>query len=31
MEFSLRDPDAYYLTVTEFHKYEDQINKTDHT
>jgi predicted enzyme related to lactoylglutathione lyase len=23
MEFSLRDPDGYYLTVTEFHKYED--------
>lgn len=22
MEFSLRDPDGYYLTVTEFHKYE---------
>ncbi|MEO7293050.1 MAG: VOC family protein [Ginsengibacter sp.] len=21
-EFSLRDPDGYYLTVTEFHKYE---------
>jgi len=23
MEFSLRDPDGYYLTVTEFHKYEN--------
>jgi len=23
MEFSLRDPDGYYLTITEFHKYED--------
>jgi hypothetical protein len=22
MEFSLRDPDGYYLTVTEFHKYD---------
>ena len=22
MEFSLRDPDGYYLTITEFHKYE---------
>jgi hypothetical protein len=22
MEFSLRDPDGYYLTVAEFHKYE---------
>ncbi len=22
MEFSLRDPDGYYLIVTEFHKYE---------
>ena len=22
MEFSVRDPDGYYLTVTEFHKYE---------
>ena len=22
MEFSLRDPDGYFLTVTEFHKYE---------
>lgn len=22
MEFSLRDPDGYYLTVTDFHKYE---------
>lgn len=22
MEFSLRDPDGYYLTVTEFHTYE---------
>lgn len=22
LEFSLRDPDGYYLTVTEFHKYE---------
>ena len=22
-EFSLRDPDGYYLTITEFHKYED--------
>lgn len=22
MEFSLRDPDGYYLTVSEFHKYE---------
>ena len=21
-EFSIRDPDGYYLTVTEFHKYE---------
>jgi predicted enzyme related to lactoylglutathione lyase len=21
MEFSLRDPDGYYLTITEFHKY----------
>jgi predicted enzyme related to lactoylglutathione lyase len=21
-EFSLRDPDGYYLTITEFHKYE---------
>lgn len=23
MEFSLRDPDGYYLTVTDFHKYEN--------
>jgi len=23
MEFSLRDPDGYYLTITEFHKYGD--------
>ncbi len=22
MEFSLRDPDGYFLTITEFHKYE---------
>jgi hypothetical protein len=22
MEFSLRDPDGYYLTVTEYHKYD---------
>ena len=22
MEFSLRDPDGYYLTITDFHKYE---------
>jgi hypothetical protein len=22
LEFSLRDPDGYFLTVTEFHKYE---------
>jgi hypothetical protein len=22
-EFSLKDPDGYYLTITEFHKYED--------
>lgn len=22
MEFSLRDPDGYYLTITEFHKFE---------
>lgn len=22
MEFSVRDPDGYYLTITEFHKYE---------
>lgn len=22
IEFSLRDPDGYYLTVTDFHKYE---------
>lgn len=22
MEFSLRDPDGYYLTIAEFHKYE---------
>ena len=22
LEFSIRDPDGYYLTVTEFHKYE---------
>lgn len=22
MEFSLRDPDGYYLTITEYHKYE---------
>ena len=22
MEFSLRDPDGYYLSITEFHKYE---------
>ena len=22
MEFSLRDPDGYYLTISEFHKYE---------
>jgi len=22
MEFSLRDPDGYYLTVTEFHQYQ---------
>jgi hypothetical protein len=21
-EFSLRDPDGYYLTITEFHTYE---------
>jgi hypothetical protein len=21
-EFSLRDPDGYYLTITEFHEYE---------
>jgi predicted enzyme related to lactoylglutathione lyase len=21
-EFSVRDPDGYYLTITEFHKYE---------
>jgi hypothetical protein len=21
-EFSLKDPDGYYLTITEFHKYE---------
>lgn len=23
-EFSLRDPDRYYLTITEFHKYDGQ-------
>jgi len=23
LEFSLRDPDGYCLTITEFHKYED--------
>ncbi|MGY4385056.1 putative enzyme related to lactoylglutathione lyase [Pedobacter sp. UYP24] len=22
MEFSIRDPDGYYLTITEFHRYE---------
>jgi predicted enzyme related to lactoylglutathione lyase len=22
LEFSIRDPDGYYLTITEFHKYE---------
>ena len=22
-EFSLRDPDGYYLTITDFHQYED--------
>jgi hypothetical protein len=22
MEFSLRDPDGYYLTITDYHKYE---------
>jgi len=22
MEFSLRDPDGYYITITEFHKYK---------
>ena len=22
MEFSLKDPDGYYITITEFHKYE---------
>jgi predicted enzyme related to lactoylglutathione lyase len=22
-EFSLRDPDGYYLTITEFHRYEE--------
>ena len=22
MEFSVRDPDGYYLTITEFHRYE---------
>jgi predicted enzyme related to lactoylglutathione lyase len=22
MEFSLRDPDGYYLTITDFHRYE---------
>jgi hypothetical protein len=22
MEFSLRDPDGYYLTISEFHRYE---------
>ena len=22
MEFSLRDPDGYYVTITEFHKYD---------
>ena len=22
MEFSIRDPDGYYLTITDFHKYE---------
>ena len=22
MEFSLRDPDGYYITITEFHKYD---------
>ena len=22
MEFSIRDPDGYFLTITEFHKYE---------
>lgn len=22
-EFSLRDPDGYYLTITDFHEYED--------
>jgi hypothetical protein len=21
-EFSLKDPDGYYLTITEFHKYD---------
>jgi hypothetical protein len=21
-EFSIRDPDGYYLTITEFHKYD---------
>jgi hypothetical protein len=28
-EFSFRDPDGYFLTVTEFHKYEGQSNKLD--
>ena len=23
LEFSLRDPDGYYLTITDFHRYED--------
>jgi predicted enzyme related to lactoylglutathione lyase len=23
LEFSLRDPDGYYLTVSDFHRYED--------
>ena len=23
LEFSLRDPDGYYLTITDFHQYKD--------
>ena len=23
LEFSLRDPDGYYLAITDFHQYED--------
>lgn len=25
MEFSVRDPDGYYLTVSEFHEYDRQV------